>query len=100
MLEAPEAKVLRFFDPEMEIQNKENGGDDEIEQSVPTQGATEPMQDKQERRPEAPSQMQIIVGVRKFGLSVVDQQPRELIFFVVEKVEVVYATGLGESVSR
>ena len=100
MLEAPEAKVVRFFDQEMEIQKKENGGGDEIEQSVPTQGATEPMQDEQERRPGAPSQMQIVVGVGKFGLSIVDQQPRELAFLVMERVEVVYATGLGEDVSR
>ena len=104
MLDAPDAKLVRFFDPEVDIQNKENGDgngeSDEIEQSVPTKGATEPMQDGQERRPEAPSQMQISVDIRKVGLSIVDQRPRELVFLVMEKVEVVYATGLGENVSR
>ncbi|KAG0557949.1 hypothetical protein KC19_11G167800 [Ceratodon purpureus] len=100
VLNAPETEVVRFFDPEVRVQSKENAGDDEIEQAVPTQGATEPMQDEQERRPEAPSQMQITVGVGKFGLSIVDQQPRELVFLVMEKVDVVYATGLGENVSR
>lgn len=97
MLDAPEAKVLRFFDPEVEIRPKADG---EIEQTAPSQGATQPMQAEQERRPEAPSQMEITVGVGKLGLSIVDHQPRELIFFVMEKVDLCYATGLGENVSR
>jgi len=99
VLDAPEAKVVRFFDPEVDIQTKDVEGD-EIEQTVPSQGATQPMQDDQERRPEAPSQMQITVGISKLGLSIVDHQPRELVFLVMEKVDLVYATGLGEDVSR
>lgn len=100
VLDAPDAKIVRFFDPEMDIQSKEDGRGGEIEQSIPTQGAMEPMHNDQERRPEPPSEMQIIVGIGKFGLSVIDNQPRELIFLVMEKVDVVYATGLGENVSR
>lgn len=50
MFNVPEAKVLRFFDPELEVQNKENDGGDEIEQSVPTQGATEPFRRPESRR--------------------------------------------------
>lgn len=100
MLDGPEAKIVRFFDPEVETQHKEDGGGDEIEQLTPSQGAMQSMQDDQERRPEVPSQMEIIVGVGKLGLSIVDHQPRELVFLVMEKVDVVYATGLGENVSR
>lgn len=100
MLDAPAAKVVRFFDSEVEIQPKDDSGGDEIEQTAPSQGATQPMHDVQERRPEAPSQMEISVGVGRLGLSVIDQTPRELIFFVTEKVDLVYATGLGENVSR
>lgn len=100
MLDAPEAKIVRFFNSEVEIQDKDHAQGDEIEQSVPSQGATEPMQDEHETRPEAPSQMEIVLRVHKFGLSVVDQYPRELIFFVMEKVDVIYAMGLGDNVSR
>ncbi|KAG0604101.1 hypothetical protein M758_10G145000 [Ceratodon purpureus] len=100
VLDAPAAKVVRFFDSEVEIQPKDDSGGDEIEQTAPSQGATQPMHDVQERRPEAPSQMEISVGVGRLGLSVIDQTPRELIFFVTEKVDLVYATGLGENVSR
>lgn len=100
VLDAPEAKIVRFFNSEVEIQDKDHAQGDEIEQSVPSQGATEPMQDEHETRPEAPSQMEIVLRVHKFGLSVVDQYPRELIFFVMEKVDVIYAMGLGDNVSR
>lgn len=46
VLNVPEAKVVRFFDPKLEVQNKENNGGDEIEQSVQTQGVAEPMEDE------------------------------------------------------
>lgn len=100
MLDASEAKLVRFFDPEMETQDNGNIEGNEIEQSVPAEGATESIQDVQERRAEAPSQMEIVLGVDIFGLSIVDQQPRELIFLVMKKVDVVVASGLGEDVSR
>ncbi|KAG0571187.1 hypothetical protein KC19_6G218100 [Ceratodon purpureus] len=100
VLDAPAAKVVRFFDSEVEIQPKDDSGGYEIEQTAPSQGVTQPMHDVQERRPEAPSQMEISVGVGRLGLSVIDQTPRELIFLVTEKVDLVYATGLGENVSR
>jgi hypothetical protein len=74
--------------------------DGEIEASVPTQGAMEPMQAGHEGRPETPSQMEVVLGVGRLGFSVIDSQPRELIFLVVDDVQVTYATGLGDNVSR
>lgn len=92
--------MVRFLDPEMEILDNEIGGENEIEQSVATQGATLSVQSDQERGAEVPSQMEIVLGVETFGLSIVDQQPRELIFLVMKKVDIVFASGLGENVSR
>lgn len=44
--------------------------------------------------------MEIVLWVYKFGLFVVDQYLWELIFFVMEKVDVIYVMGLGDNVSR
>lgn len=77
-----------------------NNEGEEIQVSVPTQGAAEPMQAEEELRPEAPSQMELVLNVGKLGLSVIDHRPRELVYLVMEKVDVLYGTGLGENVSR
>lgn len=100
VLDVSEAKLVRFFDPEMETLDNGTVEGNEIEQLVSTQGATQPIHDDQERRAEAPSQMEIVLGVEVFGLSIIDQQPRELIFLVMKKVDIVFASGLGENVSR
>lgn len=100
MLDASEAKLVRFFDPEMGTQDNGNVDGNEIEQSVAIESEMEPIQDDQERRVEAPSQMKIVLGVEVFGLSIVDQQPRELIFLSMKTVNIVFASGLGDNVSR
>lgn len=100
VLDVSEAKLVRFFDPEMETLDNGTVEGNEIEQLVSTQVATQPIHDDQERRAEAPSQMEIVLGVEVFGLSIIDQQPRELIFLVMKKVDIVFASGLGENVSR
>lgn len=99
-MESSEAKVVKFFDSEIGTQEYESADNSEIEQLLPTHGATESIQDDQERCYDAPSQTEIALGIGKFGLSIVDQQPRELVFLSMEKVDIVFASGLGDNVSR
>ncbi|XP_024403056.1 uncharacterized protein [Physcomitrium patens] len=100
IVESSEAKVVKFFDSEIGTQEYESADNSEIEQLLPTHGATESIQDDQERCYDAPSQTEIALGIGKFGLSIVDQQPRELVFLSMEKVDIVFASGLGDNVSR
>ncbi len=102
VLELGEIKAVRFFDQELEVVDAGSSSNNKEGKEIilAREGSAEAVQEDEVKR-DVPSQLEIVFGIEKFGLSVIDHKPQEILFLSLQKVGITYSAGLGqENISR
>lgn len=97
VMEHGELKVVRFY--ESEVQNEQISSALEVEVAAVAEGSggTDSSQQVGSSEPPSSTQLEVVVDIGKFGLSVCDHNPREILFLCLENVTFSYSTGDGTS---
>lgn len=95
IIELLATKTIRFYCKVVELEDISE--DEEIESDAPNEGGGETIQMSESP---AAAQVELVVNIGKFGLSITDQHPREILYLSLDNVITSYQIGFGERTSR